>query len=114
MGETLNLTKRMIWNGPTEFELVQSLLRGSEVNFWILSEDSDPGEIPPDNRPCVVVGIERSFDEPMEYHLAVQMIGLKTPARQYFKYRPLTHQGEWVGCLDMGHKAYEGHSFRMP
>jgi hypothetical protein len=63
-------------------------------------------------RPCVVRGIEAA-DNPKEFHLAVQMIGLKTPQWQYFKYDTLTLRGEWIGCLDLGHRAYEGHSFRM-
>lgn len=108
---TETASKRLLCNGPDALGLAASFMNGTPVNFWVsVGEISDTN--PPDRNECYVMGMERG-EEPHDYHLAVQIKYLKTPQWQYFTYSTLTLEGEWVGCLDIGHKAYKGHSFRM-
>lgn len=101
---------RAICNGPDDLRLFHALATNQPVSFWAFYGQWETDA--PDKMDCRVMGVERG-DGQHEYHLAVQIIGLKTPQWQYFKYCTLTYQGEWVGCLDIGHRAYEGHSFRV-
>lgn len=94
------MKKKIITHGPSFDNLIDALWRRDTRHFTI---DGEVQEVIPS-------GLEAVEGEPGTYDLKVNVLGLKMPGYQHFRYCPANGQGEWVGYFELGHKAYEGHS----
>lgn len=93
-----------IMGGPVLIQLIEAMAQEKEVEFTIHYG------LAPSPLNVIPRGMEKVPGRD-QYHIAVTAIGVKTPQYQHFLYSPSEGKGLWLGTLNPGHRAYEGHSF---